>query len=43
MIVAALLGLFMHLPLLHLGIAVVAAAIFTGFLVYSGTPGLSAA
>ena len=33
-IVAALLALFIHLPLLHLGIAVVAAALFTGFLVY---------
>jgi hypothetical protein len=31
---AALLGLFIHLPLLHLGIAVVAAVIFTDFLVY---------
>jgi Inhibitor of apoptosis-promoting Bax1 len=33
-LVAALLGLFIHLPLLHLGISVVAAALFTGFLVY---------
>ena len=33
-IVASLLGIFIHLPLLHLGISVVAAAIFTGFLVY---------
>jgi FtsH-binding integral membrane protein len=33
-ILAALLGLFIHLPLLHLGISVVAAALFTGFLVY---------
>ena len=33
-LVAALLGLFIHLPLLHLGIALVAAVLFTGFLVY---------
>ena len=33
-IVASLLGIVIHLPLLHLGISVVAAMIFTGFLVY---------
>jgi hypothetical protein len=38
-IVAALLGLVIHLPLLHLGISVVAAALFTGFLVYYDCPG----
>jgi modulator of FtsH protease len=33
-VVAALLGLFIHLPLLHLGISIVAAVLFTGILVY---------
>jgi len=33
-IVASLVGLFIHLPLLHLAIAAVSAVLFTGFLVY---------
>ena len=33
-IVASLLGIFIHLPLLHLGVSLVAAVIFTGLLVY---------
>jgi len=33
-IVASLLGIFIHLPLLSLAISLVAAVIFTGFLVY---------
>ncbi|HEX2170945.1 MAG TPA: Bax inhibitor-1/YccA family protein [Dehalococcoidia bacterium] len=33
-IVASLIGIFVQLPLLHLGIAVVSALLFTGFLVF---------
>lgn len=33
-IVASLVGLFVQMPLLHLGIAAVSAVLFTGFLVY---------
>ncbi len=33
-VVASLVGIFIHLPMLYLGIAVVSAVLFTGFLVY---------
>lgn len=33
-VVASLLGIFIHLPFLHLAISFVAALVFTGFLVY---------
>jgi FtsH-binding integral membrane protein len=33
-LVASLVGIFVHLPLLHVGISAVAAVLFTGFLVY---------
>ena len=33
-VVASLVGIFVHLPLLYIGISAVAAVLFTGFLVY---------
>jgi len=33
-IVASVIGIFIHLPILYIGIAVVSAVLFTGFLVY---------
>jgi modulator of FtsH protease len=33
-VVASLVGIFVHMPLLHIGISAVAAVLFTGFLVY---------
>ncbi len=33
-IIASVVGIFIHLPMLYLGIAVISAVLFTGFLVY---------